>query len=272
MTAPETYTHGHPDVVVEAHATRTVENSAAYLMELLRQGDRLLDLGCGPGTITVGLARAVAPGRVVGIDNSAKVLDRARRHAAAAGVEIDFQVASVYAVPFPDGSFDVVHAHQVLQHLGDPVGALGEARRVLRPGGLVAVRDVDNGTVVWHPGDETLDSWQTAHEAVHRANGGEPHAGRRLLAWVRAAGFVDAEATASTWSFANDERRRWWGQLWAKRVVSEPFAGRAVALGLADQTSLEEYAAAFLRWSEQPDGWCVFIHGEVIARKPDAAG
>ena len=269
MTRPDTYTHGHPDIVVAAHATRTVEDSAAYLVPHLHRGDDLLDLGCGPGSVTVGLARLVAPGRTVGIDGSAKVLDRARAHALAAGIEIDFQVANVYDLPFPAASFDAVHAHQLLQHLGDPVGALSDVRRVLRPGGLVAVRDADFGSLLWHPADETLDRWHHAYLTVHRANGGEPDAGRRLLEWVLAAGFVDPVSTTSSWSFADPDRRRWWGELWAGRVVSDPFAGRAVELGVAEPSSLDEYAAALLRWSERPEGWCGVIHGEVVARTPD---
>jgi SAM-dependent methyltransferase len=266
----ETYTHGHPPMVVAAHAARTVEDSAAYLAPHLSAGADLLDLGCGPGSITVGLARLVAPGRVVGIDAAAGVLDQARELAADAGVEVDFQVAEVYDLRFPDAAFDVVHAHQLLHHLGDPVAALGEVRRVLRPNGVLGVRDMDFGTFVFHPSDEALDSWQRTYEAVHRANGGDPRAGRKLLGWVLAAGFTDPVATSSTWTFADADRRRWWGELWAGRTVSDPFAARAVELGFGDMATLDEFAAAFRNWAEQPDGWSALIHGEVVARRPTA--
>ena len=158
----EVYTHGHPEVVVTAHATRGVADSAEYLVAHLVEGTDLLDLGCGPGSVTVGLARLIAPGRVVGIDTAASVLDQAREFAQREGVDVDFQVANVYDLPFPDGSFDVVHAHQVLHHLGDPVAALGEARRVLRPGGLLAVRDADFSTFVLYPTDPPWSAG-TAH-------------------------------------------------------------------------------------------------------------
>src|SRR5206468_3477073 len=117
----DTYTHGHAEPVLQSHRWRTAENSAGYLLPLLRPGLDLLDVGCGPGTITVDLATRVAPGRVVGLDVSADPLDEARAAATAAGVDVTFEVEDVYALEADDDSFDVVHAHQVLQHLTDPV-------------------------------------------------------------------------------------------------------------------------------------------------------
>ena len=111
---------------------RTAENSAAYLLDSLRPGLDLLDVGCGPGTITVDLARRVAPGKVIGIDRSDEVLTQAAAYAAEQHVDVTFETGDVYALAYDDASFDVVHAHQVLQHLSDPVAALTEMRRVTR--------------------------------------------------------------------------------------------------------------------------------------------
>jgi ubiquinone/menaquinone biosynthesis C-methylase UbiE len=155
----DTYTHGHAEPVLQSHRWRTAENSAGYLLPSLRPGLDLLDVGCGPGTITVDLAARVAPGRVVGIDVSAEPLVEAREAAGRAGVEVTFEVGDVYALAAADASFDVVHAHQVLQHLTDPVAALREMARVCRPGGVIAVRDVDYGAFITHPADDGLDRW-----------------------------------------------------------------------------------------------------------------
>ena len=122
--AVDTYTHGHAEPVLQSHRWRTAENSAGYLLPHLRPGLALLDVGCGPGTITVDLAARLAPGRVLGVDVSADPLDEARSAAEQAGVPVDFAVGDVYALEAADDSFDVVHAHQVLQHLTDPVAAL----------------------------------------------------------------------------------------------------------------------------------------------------
>jgi 2-polyprenyl-3-methyl-5-hydroxy-6-metoxy-1,4-benzoquinol methylase len=138
----DTYTHGHHDSVLRSHRWRTAENSAAYLLPLLRPGMRLLDVGCGPGTLTVDLASRV--GEVVGVDVSADVVAEAESHAAAQqAANVTFRAGDFRELDLAPGSFDVAHAHQVLQHLRDPVGALAAMGELVRPGGVVAVRDSD---------------------------------------------------------------------------------------------------------------------------------
>ncbi len=262
------YTHGHHESVLRSHRWRTAENSAAYLLPHLHAGQRLLDVGCGPGTITLDLARRVAPGRVVGIDAAADVVaaaEAARDEQGATGVEL--VVGDVYALDVPDGSFDVVHAHQVLQHLTDPVAALGEMRRVLALGGLLAVRDSDYGAFVWAPADPLLERWLELYHAVTRANRAEADAGRHLKGWVRAAGFAELVVSSSTWTFSSPEDRSWWGGLWADRVVDSAFAAQAVEYGLADAAELAAMATAFRRWADSDDGVFVVVHGEVLARR-----
>jgi SAM-dependent methyltransferase len=264
--ARETYTHGHHESVLRSHRARTVDNSAAYLVPELRAGDRVLDVGCGPGTITVDLARHVDPGEVVGVDAVADVVELAREEASAAGRgNVRFETGDVYALACTDGEFDVVHAHQVLQHLADPVAALREMRRVCRPGGTVAVRDADYGGFTWYPELPELDEWMHLFQTVTRANGGEPRAGRRLLHWARTAGFADVAPSASVWCFATPDDRSWWSGSWADRTVGSAFGARALELGLASAHDLERIAAGWGAWSEVPDAWFAVLHGEVLA-------
>jgi 2-polyprenyl-3-methyl-5-hydroxy-6-metoxy-1,4-benzoquinol methylase len=252
--------------VLQSHRWRTVENSAAYLVPQLRPGLDVLDVGCGPGTITVDLAARVAPGRVVGVDVSADPLDEARAAAARAGVPVTFEVGDVYALAAADHSFDVVHAHQVLQHLTDPIAALREMARVCRPGGVIAVRDVDYATFTWFPADPGLDRWLEVYYGVARANEAEPDAGRRLIAWAHAAGLRDLTATASSWCYAAPQEREWWGNSWAGRATASSFAEQSVAYGIADRAELEELAGAWLRWRDADDGWLGMMHGELLIR------
>ncbi|GAA1772098.1 methyltransferase domain-containing protein [Luedemannella helvata] len=257
------YTHGHHDTVLRSHRWRTAANSAAYLLPHLSPGQRLLDVGSGPGTITADLAALLAPGRVTAAEVTEEALGLARAEAAARGqANLDFAVADVHALDFADGTFDVVHAHQVLQHVADPVTALREMRRVCRPGGLVAARDSDYAAFTWYPQVPELDEWLSLYRAAARANGGEPDAGRRLLSWARAAGFTDVTATASTWCFATAEDRAWWGGMWADRVVSSAIADQFVASG----ADVEKLADGWRRWAASPDGWFVVLHGEILAR------
>jgi ubiquinone/menaquinone biosynthesis C-methylase UbiE len=263
----ERYTHGHHESVLRSHRWRNAQNSCAYLLPHLHPGDRLLDVGCGPGTISADLANAVAPGKVVAIDNAAAILKIARAEAAQRHVtNLEVRLANVYALPFPDGYFDVVHAHQVLQHLADPVAALQEMRRVCRPGGLVAARDADYPGMFWFPSDSGLDRWLACYLAIARSNGAEPAAGRRLLSYALEAGFAEVTSTGSMWSFTTFEERAFWGGLWAERVCASSFADQARDLGLARTGELEEMAAAWRRWAASPDGVFFVGHGEILCR------
>ncbi|NBM18848.1 methyltransferase domain-containing protein [Streptomyces sp. GC420] len=261
------YTHGHHESVLRSHRWRTAANSAAYLLGELRPGLTVLDVGCGPGTITADLAALVAPGRVTAVDAAPGVLEQAAAVAAERGLDnVEFTVADVHALDFPDDSFDVVHAHQVLQHVGDPVAALREMRRVCRPGGIVAARDADYGAMTWFPSDAGMDRWLELYRTVARANGGEPDAGRRLLSWARRAGFTDVTCTSSMWTFATPEERDWWCGLWADRTVASAYAARAVAGGHATTSDLEDIASSWRAWAHHEDGWFGTPHGEILCR------
>jgi ubiquinone/menaquinone biosynthesis C-methylase UbiE len=265
--AADRYSHGHADSVLRSHRWRTAENSAGFLLPHLAPGQRVLDVGCGPGTITADLARRVFPGEVIGIDLSDDVVAAATRdHPASAEARVAFTVGDVYSLDFDDGSFDVVFAHQVLQHLSEPVTALCEIRRVLRPGGLVAVRDADYGAFVWTPEDPRLDRWLEIYHALTRRNAAEADAGRYLHRWVRAAGFTELEVSSSTWTFQAPEDRAWWGSLWADRVRDSEYARQGLEYGLTTRAELDDLADAFHTWAADDDALFIVLHGEVLAR------
>jgi SAM-dependent methyltransferase len=263
----EAYLHGHHDSVLRSHRWRTAENSAAYLLPWLTAAAHVLDVGCGPGTITVDLAARVPGGQVTGIDAAAEALAGARAEAARRDQRnVTFDAGDVRHLDFADAAFDVVHAHQVLQHLTDPVAALAEMRRVCRPGGVVAARDGDYGGFLWYPGDPELAEWRTLYQRVARATGGEPDAGRRMIAWARRAGFTDVRASASVWLFSTPEERSWWGGLWADRLTKSAFGEHAIGHGLATRSDLQRLAGAWHRWASSDDGWFLIPHGEILCR------
>jgi SAM-dependent methyltransferase len=265
--AANVYTHGHHESVLRSHRWRTAANSAAYLLPHLAKGASLLDVGCGPGTITADLAALVRPGRVTAVEISAEALQLARAEATARGQDnIDFAVTDVHALDFAEDTFDVVHAHQVLQHVTDPVRALRELHRVCRPGGLVAARDSDYAAFTWFPHVPALDEWLTLYQRAARANGGEPDAGRRLLSWAHAAGFDDITATASTWCFATPEDRQWWGGMWADRILHSTLARQLVTSGMATEEDLHRVSRGWREWAAADDGWLTVLHGEILCR------
>lgn len=265
-----TYTHGHGESVLRSHRWRTAHNSAAYLLPHLDPAASLLDVGAGPGTITADLAGLVASVTASEIGEAELALSQATAEARQA-TNIRFSVEDVHALSFVTGSFDVAHAHQVLQHVADPVTALREMARVTRPGGIVAVREGDYAGFTWWPQLPELDEWLTLYRAAARRNGGEPDAGRRLLSWALAAGLVDVVATASTWCFATREDRQWWGGMWADRVVDSALARQLVDEGAATTADLQRIGAAWRAWAEADDGWLSVLHGEILGRVPHLA-
>ncbi|OBH89481.1 class I SAM-dependent methyltransferase [Mycobacterium sp. E2989] len=262
-----TYTHGHHESVLRSHQRRTVQDSAAYLLPHLKPGLSVLDIGCGPGTITADLAALVAPGPVTAVDQAADVLGVARGEIERRGLSnVSFATADVHRLDFADGTFDVVHAHQVLQHVADPVMALREMRRVCAPGGVVAARDADYAGFIWFPQLPALDLWRDLYERAARANGGEPDAGRRLLSWAQRAGFDDVTPSGSVWCYAAPSTREWWGEMWADRILHSRISSDLLSLGLATPAQLDEISAAWRAWAAAADGWIALPHGEILCR------
>lgn len=263
---PDTYVHGHSDSVMRSHTRRTIANSAAYLESHLVPGIELLDVGCGPGTITLEFAERIGDGRVVAIDAVAGVLEQAEARRIEAGIDnCSFEVGDVYALDHPDDAFDVVHAHQVLQHLSDPVAALREMRRVCKPGGIVAVRDADYAAMAWAPGDRALDRWMELYHHITRAAGVEADAGRHLLGWAVDAGLQDIRCSSSTWTFTTPPELDWWCGLWADRVLQSSYRDQVLSGGFATQADLDEIAEGWRAWAHRPAAWFCVLHGEVLA-------
>ncbi len=135
---------------------RILRSSEARIRELsqVRAGDKVLDVGCGPGRLTLAAHSWAAPGgEAQGIDASPEMIAVARRNAAKAGLPVRFQTAVVEALPFPDASFDVVLNRLMLHHLPGDLKARGlaEMRRVLKPGGVCLVVDFEpTKTGHWH--------------------------------------------------------------------------------------------------------------------------
>lgn len=269
-TEAATYMHGHHASVLRSHTWRTALNSAGYLLPYLQPEMTILDIGCGPGTITVDLGGYVPQGHVIGLERASAVLDQARALAAEKGARnVQFVEGDANALKYADNTFDVVVCHQVLQHVKDPVGILREMRRVAKPGGLVASRETDYGSFAWYPEVEGMKSWQSLYRAVASHNGGEPDAGRMIHAWAKKAGFssVSITSTASSWCYSTIEEVKWWSGLWSERTTASMFADTAIAAGLATKEQLEAVADTWRRWGMEDDAWFSVLSGEIICRK-----
>ncbi|PYH43023.1 class I SAM-dependent methyltransferase [Aspergillus saccharolyticus JOP 1030-1] len=268
MSEKATYTHGHHASVLRSHGQRTALNSARFLLPYLKPHMKILDIGCGPGTITIDLATYVPEGHVTGLDMVGDILPGARERATAREItNIDFTTGDANALAYADETFDVVFCHQVLQHVGDPVAVLSEMRRVCKVGGIVAAREADYAVFMWYPELPGLRRWQEVYDQVARTNGGEPNAGRFLHVWARKAGFKEVECSVSSWCFAKPDEVKWWSETWQERAVKSAFAKGATENGFATPEELEGIATVWREWGEDVDAWISIPSAEVVCRR-----
>lgn len=264
----ERYSAGYGPLVIEALASRELDREAGFLLPHLAPGMTVLDCGCGPGTMTVELARRVEPGNVVGIDRHGDQLAVGRARAAEAGVaNVRYQAGDIYDLPFPDASFDAVLAHAVIYHLSDPQAALAEIRRVLRPGGVVGIRDADFDRDILYPTTPALDEAMALVRRVLEGNGAQIEFGRRQREALRLAGFTDIVASASYDHFGTPDRTRAFGQYWVY-YLSELHRETILAQGWSTEDGLEETLQALQAWGENPDAFYARSRCEAVGRKP----
>jgi ubiquinone/menaquinone biosynthesis C-methylase UbiE len=275
------YVFGHHSSATTSHKRRTAQKDAAHLVPHLKPGMTLLDVGCGPGTITCSFAPHVSPGaKVFGIDPSASVILEAQEHAKEQGLTegvVSFQQGDGARLPFADGTFDVVHTHQVLLHVTDPVALLHEMARVTkRPGGLISLKEADFGSLIFYASSDAVmdtlqNEWLGLYTAVHRAGGGDPDAGRRLQAWLMKAGVPPSSIvsdTAHAPCYSTPEDRAWWGEMWVQRYTDPESGTRKTTLetGLADEDKLRRVAEAWLAWSKDPLGFNTWTNRQLIVK------
>ncbi|CAI6335849.1 unnamed protein product [Periconia digitata] len=269
------YMHGHHASVLRSHSWRTVENSCPHLLPYLNKSDlRILDVGCGPGTITADLAARVPDGSVLGIDPSIEVIEKARKYAEDQGVKnVRFELGDIFNWKQVTGiekeSFDVVHAHQVLQHLEDPLKAMGKFKELVKVGGVVAVRDVDYSAMNHYPDHPGLHKWKKTYIEVAQGLGFDPNIGKRLHAVAMEAGFPrsDIDATVGNWVFSTPDEREFWCGLWAERTLKSEFRDKVIKGNHGTQADLEELSQAWKEMEKKDDGWFLVIHGEVICHR-----
>jgi ubiquinone/menaquinone biosynthesis C-methylase UbiE len=213
----------------------------------------VLDAGCGPGSITTGIAAVVgASGAVIGVDINEAAVTSARDAASQISrANASFQTADVYNLPFGDATFDAALAHALLQHLADPGAALRELRRVLKPGAVIGVADADHdGSIMW-PKEPLLDEWGRLLRALRaHQSGGDPTIGKRLAALLYEAGFERIVGSASSDSSGDPEATRGTALFWAEYLRSPELRAQVSSLGLATETKMDAMAEAWLRWGQ----------------------
>ena len=263
------YQMGHDKTVTESHASRTVHSDAAFILPYIKPGMKILDVGCGPGTITSGFLDYVPEGSVIGVDYAEAVVQQALDLAQKTHVEdlksekLKFLQGDIYAgLPFDDDIFDLIFSSQVLSHLRQPVEALKEMRRVCKPGGMVAERTGDS--FHWWPEIPGIELFQKGLEAMTQGH----VQGRQVHAWARQAGFEPSKMTVGTGTscIADEAGRRWWGDLHARRLEHTEQRAGWLKGGMTEE-EIDRVVKALREWSENEDGWYCLLQSECIFRK-----
>jgi len=265
----ERYLGGYSSLITkDILARRTASVEASFLVPHLRPGMRLLDCGCGPGTITVNLAEIVAPGEVVGIDLEDKQFEIGRAYARERDVSnIRFETGNIYDLPFESNTFDAVFAHAILYHLKTPDQALRELHRVLKTGGVIGIRDLDNGGTIFAPSSQILAKAFELIDWAQEYNGGDSFFGRSQRAILREVGFVNIRASASYDYYGTAETTRAVGNYLADLFLQPHMSRVIIDQQWASQAEIEEINAAFKAWGEHPDAFFARARCEAVGWK-----
>lgn len=251
------------------HSNRTAEANAAFFLPYLSSGMSLLDCGCGSGSITVGLAERVAPGQVTGVDVGESVVEAAQIHANDLSVaNVQFQVASVYELPFPEGAFDAVFTHNMVEHLQEPQTALAEMLRVLKPGGVLGVRDIDGGgMLISGPNEDYVRQMTDVLFGNWDKVSGSPYIGRRLKALLREAGFVRVSGQASYDSYPTQESLIGVMEIFASTFEERSYVDKVTENGISNEKKMREIAHGLREFGKHPDSFLANAHCEVVGWK-----
>jgi Methyltransferase domain len=233
---------------------------ATFFLRHLRPGMRLIDCGCGPGSITVDLAQAVTPGEAIGIDLREEALTHGRQLARSRRLSnVTFQVANIYQLPFPDGSFDAAFACAVLQHLAAPLEALKEMRRILKPGGVIGIMDGSSTITFRYPTNPLLEAWDKIRGLEREYRTGRPADTLQLCVLLREAGCTRTQASGAMVTEAGppagtleETRRVAQNHLLQLRGVHGKLA---LEQGWVTQHELEQMAEALMSWGDAPDAF-----------------
>jgi SAM-dependent methyltransferase len=247
---------------------RDVATFLPFLVPDLRPGVDVLDAGCGVGAITLDVAARVAPGRVLGVDADAGQIALARAAATERGLKnVRFEVGSVYALPAADAEFDVAYANAVLFYVREPLRALAEMRRVLRPDGLAAVCEDDLESAVFSPGLPELSRSVYLFERLVAREGGDPHRSRHMRRMMREAGFARTSGIAHTPEVYGDEASTSFFADFATGILGAPETrALMVAEGWIDEAELDELLATVRSWADGPDAFATWLYCGAIGR------
>ena len=269
LSATPDYTMGYSQEMLTTQLRATAESSAAFLLPHLRPGLRALDFGCGPGTISLGLAKFVAPGEMHGVDMEESLIEMARSAATSQGQDnAIFHVGDVTDLSFEDNFFDIAHCRSVLMHVPDTAAVLSEIKRVLKPGGIIACREMICDSAFTHPDSGVMKrSWDMFADLL-MADDGHPQMGKDMKGHILEAGFADIRMSASFSVYSSPREIDSIHHLISGWLLSPEVAEAAIKYGASSESLVNNLQAAYDKWKEHPGALFAFAYGEAMASKP----
>jgi len=250
-------------------ATRNATDYADFLLPHLLPNAHVLDVGCGSGTISLGLAKLA--GYVIGVDLDETEFAEARNYANRHGIgNIEFRSGSVYALHVPDTTFDACLCHSLLEAIDRPLDALQEIKRTLKPGGVFGVACVEYGGLILAGSHEPLlRRFYAIREQLWQLDAGsDPYRGRALRGLLHGAGFERVVATTKYVCHGTDAAIKSFGMGRAADCRDEWYASAAQKYGLATSSDLDMMEQAWMEWSESPAAYAAFAWCRALGWKP----
>ena len=263
----ENYTLGYGDGAMGWMKARTVEKHGAFMLPWLKPGLQLLDCGCGPGSLTLGFAQRMPGGRAVGVDREPSQFAEAQVYAAEHGVDnVEFLQGDVYQLPYADASFDIVFASAVLGSLARPYAVIEEMYRVLRPSGIIGLKEFDHQGDLFYPLNPVLERSLELYMRIRAHNGHEPAGGRRLKEFLHEVGCEVLSVDAST------DQRTTREELMAfvglnNRLQSEVLEAQYLELGWCQPGEIDEHAKAWEAFARDPRAISISAWIQAVGRK-----
>ena len=266
LSVKEAYSPGYTKNLVNSYSQRKAYKEANFLIPYLKKNACILDCGCGPGNITLDLAKIVSEGKVIGIDVEQSQIKEATKRAKRQVINnVKFYQSSVYKLPFKDETFDIVFCHTLLQHLKEPIDVLKDIYRVLKPGGLVALRDDDSSSLILSPETPEMNKVLEIMKKIMIHSGGNPCVGKSYKQILSQAGFKDLKITVSCDCDSELEDTKTRGEI-AKELLTT-FKKDAIKLGWVTDNEMEKLIEEAEKWGSNPYAFDAIIWCEGIGFK-----
>lgn len=266
----EEYTMGYGPAAVALMGARSAPGHAAFFVPHLTSGMKLLDCGCGPGTVTLGFAEIIAPGTAIGTDIEQSQMTLATKNAEERRIaNARFEVANIYELPFEDSSFDAVFMSALIGNLREPTRGLREAYRVLKPRGVIGVKEFDHGGDITYPLEPAMAKYDQLYRRLRAENGHNGESGRMIGALLLEAGFADLTMTA-TYEILSDTKVLQGAAQVFIGLLAEGWSDAFTSRGWATAEDIQAMREAWLRFAEFPGALFAAAWCEAVAWKDGA--